>query len=76
MTTEKSRAFGAALEELFRRYPLPEYKYQKTKWKRENDRETAVRNARAGGDLFLVSIFLDRSVPHKEVETLRNLIFG
>ena len=73
---ERARAFAAALEGLFEMYPLPEYKYRKVQWRRENDRETAIRNARATSELFMIDVFIDRHVPRKEIEAIHSLIYG
>lgn len=72
---EKHKAFAAALEELFRRYPLPEYKYPKVAWSRRYDREVAIRNAREGAPLFMIDVFVHR-VPPTEIRTIHALIYS
>lgn len=76
MTPEQHRAFAAALEELFRRYPLPEYKFQKVRWRREYDRDRALGYARSGDPLWMVEVFIDRHVPQDEIRNIHNLIYG
>lgn len=73
---EQHRAFAAALEGLYKMHPLPEYKYRKVQWQRENDREVAVRNARDGAPLYMIDVFIDRHVPRKEIEAIHTLIYG
>jgi ribosomal protein L32E len=80
MTTPMERAwqneaFASALKELFKRYPLPKYKYQKVAWRRDNDRQVALRNARAGNGLYLITMFAHK-VPPQEIETVHALIYG
>lgn len=72
---EKNRAFAAALEGLYKLYPLPEYKYRKVMRRAENDRETAIRNARDGCPLFMVDTFAVK-VPRQEIENIHTLIYG
>lgn len=71
----KHRAFAAALKGLYEMYPLPEYKYRKVQWQRENDRAAAVRNALSGSPLFMVDIFAHK-VPRQEIENIHKLIYG
>lgn len=75
MTPEQHRAFAAALEELFRRYPLPEYKHRKTAWQREYDRSVAIWNARKGDPLWMIEIFAHK-VPLDEIRAIHTLIYG
>lgn len=80
MTTEMDRAwrneaFATALEELFRRYPLPAYKYQRVMWRRTYDRATALYNARTGCPLYMIDIFAHK-VPPQEIAAVHTLIFG
>lgn len=80
MTTELERAwqneaFATALRGLYEMHPLPDYKYQKVRWRHENDRERAVIHARCGGDLFLVEMFAVK-VPPREIEAIHTLIYG
>lgn len=72
---DKHNAFAAALEGLFKMYPLPEYKYPKVRWQREYDRGQALRNARHGDPLYMIDIFAHK-VPTKEIEAIRALIYG
>lgn len=72
---ERARAFAAALEGLFEMYPLPEYKYQKTAWQRQYDRDTAIKNARDGCSLYMVDI-LAHGVPSTEIRNIHSLIYG
>lgn len=72
---EKNRAFAKALEELYKRYPLPEYKYPKVFWRNHHDRDTAVRNARQGCPLYMVDIFAHK-VPQQEIQAIHTLIYG
>ena len=69
------QAFADALKELYKRYPLPKYKYRKVEWQRENDRRTAVYNARTGSPLYMIDIFAVK-VPPKEIAAVHTLIFG
>jgi hypothetical protein len=71
----KNEAFAKALEGFYKMYPLPEYKYPKVMWKRMNDRDTALRNARSGAPLYMVDIFAVH-VPPKEIEAIHALIYG
>jgi hypothetical protein len=73
--TAKDEAFAAALEELFKRYPLPEYKYRKAMWHRQHGREVAIRNARAGSPLYMIDCFAHK-VPRHEIAAVHTLIFG
>jgi hypothetical protein len=72
---EKNEAFAKALEGLYKMYPLPEYKYQKVRWQRLHDRETALRNALHGDPLFMIDIFAHK-VPKQEIEAIHTLIYG
>lgn len=72
---EKHKAFASALRELFKRYPLPKYKYRKVQWQRENDREVAIRNALSGSPLYMVNCFIS-FVPPREIEAVHSLIYG
>lgn len=76
-TDEKNLAFAAALEELYLRYPLPEYKYQAVRQKNENYRDTALNLAARGhhGDLFVIEMFAAK-VPHDILRSVHSLIFG
>lgn len=71
----KHDAFAAALEELYKMYPLPEYKYRKVEWRRIHDRETAVRNARAGSPLYMIDCFTHK-VPYQDLKAVYTLIYG
>lgn len=71
----KNEAFAKALEGLYKMYPLPEYKYLKVSWRRENDRVTAIRNARDGCPLYMIDIFAHK-VPRQEIEAIYALIYG
>lgn len=76
-TDEKNLAFAAALEELYLRYPLPEYKYQAVRNRNESYRDTA-RNMAARpshSDLFLIEMFAVK-VPHDILRSVHSLIFG
>jgi hypothetical protein len=77
MTTEKNRAFAAALEELYLRYPLPEYKYRAVRQKNEGYRYTALNMAARlpHGDLFVIEMFAVK-VPHDILRSVHTLIFG
>lgn len=72
---QKNDAFAEALKELYKRYPLPEYKYRKVNWRRESDRDTAVRNARSGCPLYMIEIFATK-VPMVEIQAIHTLIYG
>ncbi len=72
---EKHEAFAAALLELYRVHPLPKYKYPKIAWRRQYDRDTALRNAHQMGDLFLVEMFASK-VPVHEIRAVHSLIYG
>lgn len=72
---DKHKAFAAALEGLYKMYPLPEYKYPKVRWQRISDRATALNNARRGDPLYMIDIFAHK-VPTKEIEAIRALIYG
>jgi hypothetical protein len=74
-TDAKHRAFAAALEELYKKYPLPEYKYRKRMWRRIHDREAAVRNALSGSPLFMIDCFTHK-VPAQELRAIHALIYG
>lgn len=72
---EKHEAFAAALKELYKLHPLPNYAYAKVSWRRNYDRDTALRNARQTGDLFLVEMFAAK-VPVHEIRAVHSLIYG
>lgn len=72
---EKNEAFAAAIEQLYKLYPLPEYKYPKVFWRKCYDRETAIDNARSGCPLYMVDIFAHK-VPKQELENIHTLIYG
>lgn len=74
-TLEQNTAFAAALRELYEMHPLPDYKYQKVRWRSENDRERAFEYARCYGDLFMVEMFAVK-VPHAEIRNVHTLIYG
>lgn len=71
----RNQAFVSALEELFRRHPLPTYKYPKVAWRREYDRKTALYNARTGCPVYMIDIFAHK-VPSQEIRAIHALIFG
>lgn len=72
---EKRKAFADALKELFKRHPLPIYKYRRVQWNRENDRDTAIRNARSGSPLYMIDVFIDCHVPRNEINAVYALIY-
>lgn len=75
MSDERHRAFAAALEELYRRYPLPKYKYPKVMWQRAHDRDVAVRNALRGCPIYMINVFAHK-VPPEEIKAVHTLIYG
>lgn len=72
---EKNEAFAVALEQLYKMYPLPEYKYPKVFWRKYHDRDTALYNARAGCPLYMVDCFAVK-VPQQEIQNIYTLIYG
>lgn len=72
---QKNEAFAAALEQLYKQYPLPEYKYPKVFWSKSHDRDTAVLNARQGCPLYMIDIFAHK-VPQDEILAVHTLIYG
>jgi hypothetical protein len=69
------QAFADAIKELYKRHPLPKYKYAKVAWQRKYDRDTAVYNARTGSPLYMIDIFAV-GVPRDELAAVHTLIFG
>lgn len=72
---DKHKAFAAALEGLYKMYPLPDYKYPKVMWQRIYDRDTAIRNARSGCPLYMIDVFAHK-VPHDKIKAVHALIYG
>jgi len=73
-TLEQNTAFAAALDELFRQYPM-NFKTKSVMKKNERDRCYALDYALRSGDLFLARMFAAH-VPSKEIEAVHALIYG
>jgi hypothetical protein len=71
----RHEVFAAALEELYRQYPMKQYKYERVRWRRRHDRDTAVRNAKNDCGLYMVDIFA-HGVPGQHLEAVYKLIYG
>jgi len=71
----RHQAFADAIKELYKRHPLPEYKYAKVRWQREYDRHIAVKNALDGCPLYMIDIFIT-GVPSKKLLAIHTLIYS
>jgi hypothetical protein len=70
---ERGKAFAAALESLYKRYPVKS-KYAGVERRIYNNRDTAIYFAKKG-DIFAVLLYADR-VSSREIESVYTLLYS